>query len=111
MWREAALSNPDFYLLANDAYTHGMRDFNYGYEAARRGIKVIQSADFLGECARNPIQGTWRDRSLPRKERWRQLQSPKGLPFQEWMSFNRRNSGWRWPIRTVSPYIRVLLGL
>ena len=97
--------------MLHDAYTHGMGDFDYGYQATRRGIKVVQSAEFLGECPRNPMQGSWRDKSLDRKQRMRILASPKGLPFREWMIFNRRNAGWMWPIRTVSPYVRVVLGL
>jgi len=95
----------------HDAYTHGMGDFDYGFTATRSGIKIVQSANFLGECKRNPISGSWRDRSLTTVERWKQLHSPKGLPLREWMEFNRRNAGWIWPIRTLTPSIRVLLGL
>lgn len=96
--------------IFHETYTHGMGDFDYGYAATRRGILVIQSADVLGECERNALAGSWRDRSLSRATRWEILRSPKGLPFREWMSFNRRNAGWLWPIRTVSPYVKVLLG-
>lgn len=96
--------------MLHDAYTHGMGDFDYGYQTSRRGIRVMQSAGFLGTCSRNPIAGSWRDRKLSRIQRLRILRSPKGLPFREWLAFNRRNSGWKWPIKTISPYIRVLLG-
>jgi GT2 family glycosyltransferase len=96
--------------IFHETYTHGMGDFDYGYAATRRGIRVIQSAEFLGECERNALAGSWRDRSLSRATRWNILRSPKGLPFREWMTFNRRNAGWVWPIRTVSPYVKVLLG-
>ncbi len=95
----------------HDAYTHAMGDFDYGFTATKRGIRVIQSACFLAECARNTDSGTWRDRSLPKARRWKLLNSPKGLPFREWVEFNRRNSGWIWPYRSVSPYLRVLAGL
>lgn len=97
--------------ILHDAFTHGMGDFDYGYQATRRGIKVVQSSGFVGECERNPEAGTWRDRSQGRRKRWKQLAGPKGLPFREWMTFNRRNSRWQWPLRTISPYIRVILGL
>lgn len=97
--------------MLHDAYTHGMGDFDYGYQAGRRGIQILQSPDFLGTCPRNPMEGSWRDRSLGRMARLRILASPKGLPFREWLVFNRRNSGWMWPVKTLSPYIRVLLGL
>ncbi len=49
-------------------------------------------------------------RTLPRHERWRRLQSPKGLPFREWCLYNRRNAGWIWPWRCLSPWLRILLG-
>jgi GT2 family glycosyltransferase len=96
--------------LFHSAYTHGMGDFDYGYQASRRGIHVLQSQRALGTCQQNGINGTWRDRSLSRYRRLCLLQSPKGLPFKEWVVFNRRNSDWRWPIRSVSPFFRILLG-
>jgi GT2 family glycosyltransferase len=97
--------------MFHEVYTHGMGDFDYGFEAGRRGIPVLASARFLGQCPRNCNEGTWRDSSLPRSQRWRKLRGPKGLPFREWLIYNRRNSGWLWPWRSISPYLRVLAGL
>lgn len=92
------------------AYTHGMGDFDYGFQASRKGIKILQSAELLGTCPRNSAAGTWRDPSLPRRERIRKLQSPKGLPWKEWVIYNHRNAGWIWPWRCVSPFLRILMG-
>jgi GT2 family glycosyltransferase len=97
--------------MLHGAYSHAMGDLDYGYLAKRHGIKIIQSPEFLGTCPRNSRQNTWMDRSLGRRKRLRLLRSKKGLPFSEWMTYNRRNAGWSWPWKTVSPYIRVLLGL
>jgi GT2 family glycosyltransferase len=97
--------------LLHEVYTHGMGDFDYGYEATRRGIQVVQSASFLGTCSRNDDKGTWRDRSLARAKRWQLLRTPKGLPFREWLVYNSRNAGWKWPVKTLSPYLRVLFGI
>lgn len=97
--------------ILHGAYTHGMGDFDYGYQASRRGITVVQSARTLGSCGRNSHKGSWRDRTLSRAERWKRLNSPKGLPFREWMEFNRRNAGLLWPLRAITPSIRVMLGL
>lgn len=97
--------------MLHPAYTHGMGDFDYGLTARRNGIDVIQTPLSVGTCARNPVEGTWRDKSLSRRARWRMLHSPKGLPFREWMIYNRRNSGWMWPLRTITPSIRVIMGL
>lgn len=96
--------------MFHHAFTHAMGDTDYGYQATKRGIKLLQSGRPLGTCSQNPVERTWRDRSLPRLKRFKILQSPKGLPFWEWMDFNRRNTGWKWPYYTVSPILRILLG-
>ena len=93
------------------AYTHSMADYDYGFEAGRAGIEILQTPAFIGTCSRNSTAGTWCDRSLPRAKRLRLLREPKGLPLRAWTIYNRRNSGWRWPLCSVSPYVRVLLGL
>ena len=96
--------------IFHPAYSHGMGDFDYGYLATRRGIRIFQSAQMLGTCPRNSNAGTWLDLSLSRLERIRKLQSPKGLPWKEWVVYNRRNAGWIWPWRCVSPFLRILCG-
>jgi GT2 family glycosyltransferase len=95
----------------HSAYTHGMGDYDYGYMAGRHGMSILQSSRTLGTCKLNPPGGNWHDATLSRRQRLRLLQGPKGLPFREWVTYNRRNSGWRWPIRSIAPYVRILLGL
>jgi len=96
--------------MFHSAYTHAMGDFDYGMEARRRGIRVIQMARPVAFCLGNSDKGTWRDRSLGLKERFRRIISPKGLPPREWLVYTWRNEGWFWPLRFLSPYIRILLG-
>lgn len=91
-------------------YTHSMGDYDYGYLAARKGVTILRSMEFLGDCPSNPIRGTWRDRDLPRLQRLKRLQHVKGLPFREWITFVRRNFGWKWPYYAMSPFCRILLG-
>jgi GT2 family glycosyltransferase len=95
----------------HDKYHHAMGDYDYGFQARRKGIEIWVSGNVLGTCAPNSEKGTWRDRSLSRRERFRKLNSPKGLPWAEWLEYNRRNYPWTWPWRTISPYLRVALGL
>lgn len=95
--------------LSSD-YTHSMGDYDYGYLAARKGVVILRSKEFLGDCPSNPIRGTWRDRDLPRLQRLKRLQHVKGLPFREWITFVRRNFGWKWPYYAISPLCRILLG-
>ena len=94
----------------HSAFQHAMGDFDYGFQAARRGIAIIQTPNFVGTCPHNSTSGTWRDKSLPRLMRLRLLQSPKGLPWRQWLDYNRRNTGWIWPYRCISPFLRILLG-
>jgi GT2 family glycosyltransferase len=91
-------------------FTHGMGDFDYGFQATKKGIAVIQTGAPVGTCKTNPKEGTWGDRSLPRLRRLQLLESPKGLPFKEWFVFIVRNNGWRSPYYIFSPIIRILLG-
>jgi len=93
----------------HSAYTHAMGDYDYGFEATRHGIPIIQTPHPVGFCDDNPVQGTWRDRSLSVGKRLKLLQSPKGLPWKEWLTYTRRNEGLLWPWRFVSPIVRILL--
>jgi len=93
------------------AYTHQFGDFDYGYQASRLGFNVLQTATHVGSCSENPTRNTWRDRTLPRAERLRLLETPKGLPWKEWWEYNWRNSGWKAPFRCVNPWLRILLNL
>ena len=93
------------------AYTHAMGDFDYGFTASRLGVKILQAGHVLGTSKPNPEVRTWRDKSLTRRERFRLLWcSPKGLPFLEWLIYARRNEGFLWPYRAISPALRILAG-
>lgn len=92
------------------AYTHGMGDFDYGFQASRRGIQVLQTPGFVGACSHNSPGGSWLDRTLSRRERLKRLHSPKAHPWKEMVAYHRRNTGWLWPYRCITPYLRILLG-
>jgi GT2 family glycosyltransferase len=97
--------------IFHEAYTHAMGDFDYGFEAGRAGMPVLLAPHILGTSAPNPTTGTWRDTGLDRVQRLRLLlRDPKGLPFGEWVTYCRRNRGWQWPWRAVSPILRILAG-
>jgi GT2 family glycosyltransferase len=94
----------------HERYTHGMGDYDYGWQATRRGIKLVQTGKYIGTCMLNSTGETWRDRTLPRRKRLQLLESPKGFPFRERVCFNFRNSGWKWPLYVLSPLIRIVFG-
>jgi GT2 family glycosyltransferase len=90
-------------------FHHHFGDLDYGFRARRAGFAVVIAPGFLGECGTNSRQGTWRDAALPFKKRWKNLHSPKGQPFGQWVLFTRRHYGWRWPLYAVSPYVKTVL--
>lgn len=92
-------------------YTHSMGDFDYGLEAGRRGIPIVVSDFFVGECIKNSTEKTWRDIHLSRRERIKKKETPKGLPWREWFYFVKKNFGFISAcVSTVIPYIKILIG-
>lgn len=90
-------------------YTHGMGDFDYCLRAKAAGISVWVAPGFVGECSRNSITETCRDRSLPLRERLEKMSKPTGLPpAREWLSFTRRHGGFVWPFYWLRTFLRIL---
>lgn len=77
----------------SETFTHGMADYDFAIRANRLGIEVLLGDDWVGECARNPVDGTWRDRRLTRRERLRHMLQPTGVPPVEWAIFCWRSGG------------------
>jgi GT2 family glycosyltransferase len=89
-------------------FRHQFGDLDYGLRARRAGFDVVVAPGYAGECLPNSPSGTWRDSSLTFKQRWKNLMSPKGVPFGEWLLFTRRHYGWKWPYYAVSPYLKTI---
>lgn len=98
-------------LLGNldSTFAHAMGDIDYGLRARKAGIKSCVVPGFIGTCDKNPITGTFNDRSLPTRERWNKMMQPKGLPPSSWLVLTRRHGGLLWPLYGVWPYVKVLL--
>jgi GT2 family glycosyltransferase len=89
--------NGNVVLVGHDAYArlgglstsfrHGFADFDYALRANRLGLDVLLSRTPVGSCPRNLVTGTWRDESLPRRQRVRLMCSPTGMPPREWAVF------------------------
>lgn len=92
-------------------YTHAMGDFDYGFRLKQAGIELRVSDQYVGLCSDNPAQGTWSDPSLPRAERFRLKETPKGLPFREWFYYLKKNYNLLTAaLYSVIPYLRILIG-
>lgn len=94
----------------DNAYTHSMGDFDYGLEAGRRGISIVVSDFFVGECNKNSDERTWHDVSLSRRERIKIKETPKGLLWKEWFYFLKKNYCLGTAILyTINDYMKILL--
>lgn len=90
-------------------FEHAMGDTDYGLRALARHWPVVVAPGFVGNCGRNPIEGTFMDTRLSRRERWRRMLDRKGLPPRSWAHLCRRHGGPLWPLRFAWPYLQVLL--
>jgi GT2 family glycosyltransferase len=88
-------------------YVHAAGDFDFGFQARKRGVRLVVAPGFVGTCNRNPVRGTWKDDALPFAKRWRNLTGIKALPPKAWFHFCRRNAGLLWPLVFVSPYLKL----
>ncbi len=96
----------------DNRYAHAAGDFDYGFSLSRAGAPIYTSSFYVGRCNRNSTQGTWSDKSLPRLERLRKKESPKGLPLGSWLHFLHKNFGMKQVIlHGFTPYVKILLGL
>lgn len=87
-------------------FPHSYADDDYGLRATRLGIAVLQAPGFLAECPPNPgsirpARGT---------QAWRDLQSPKGLPWRAQARFLRRHGPFWWPAILAGQYAARLVG-
>ncbi|MGB3300178.1 MAG: glycosyltransferase family 2 protein, partial [Phormidesmis sp.] len=92
----------------DSAFSHGIGDIDYGLRARRAGCNIWVAPGFLGECKNDSAQTKpWRQSHLGFYERFRRLNQPKGLPFNERKVFMQRHAGWLWPFYWGLPYARI----
>jgi GT2 family glycosyltransferase len=88
-------------------FPHAYADFDYGLRARRAGFRVVVAPGNVGTCRRNTDAGTFRDTSLSLGQRWKLVQSPKGLPLRSHARYLRRHGGRLWPVFWLAPYAKL----
>lgn len=91
-------------------FEHAMGDTDYALRARRAGITILQTGRFVGDCSRNAVRGTLRDRAAPLRQRLTDAMSRKGLPPRSWWTLCRRHGGLLWPAHFAWGYTKVILG-
>lgn len=90
-------------------FEHAMGDTDYTLRVRQAGFSVYVASGVIGYCTKNPVKGTFNDKSLSFSQRWQAIISRKGLPTKSWLQFTRRHGGLLWPMYFVWPYFRVLV--
>ena len=96
----------------DEKYTHSIGDFDYGFEAKKKGYVIKVSDKYVGECPDNPVKSNnnWRNTELSRKRRIQLKESPKGLPFGEYYHYLLKQYNFITAIAySIMPYIRIIL--
>lgn len=92
-------------------YSHSLGDYDLGFKLVREGFTLISSSEYIGICEENGFENSWRDPKVPRIQRLKKKESPKGNPHGEWYYFLRKNYGMWIAIKySITPYIRIMLG-
>ena len=90
-------------------FQHGMGDTDYSMRARKLCIRILLTAGYVGNCSKNSLKGSYRDKALPLPERLKQLFSRKGLPWRSWLSMCWRHGGTLWPLHFFWGYFKVIL--
>jgi GT2 family glycosyltransferase len=90
-------------------YCHSMGDTDYGLRAGRLGYSVWLAPGDVGMCTRNSALGTWEDKKLSLRERWKKVISPKGRPPKDWWVYCKRHAGPLWILFWCRPYVGMLV--
>jgi GT2 family glycosyltransferase len=90
-------------------FVHAMGDTDYGLRARKSGIPMWVMPGYAGRCVNDgSMVGGYGDRTLPLALRWKQMLSPKGLPWRPWRILCQRHAGWLWPFFWSWPYLKTV---
>lgn len=102
----AALDRTDFLSVR---FRHRRADFDFGLRLRKSGGRIFTTAEYVGECPRNPELQTDTDARRTFVERWQMFRDVKGEDPAERAEYYRRHAGPLWPIFWALPYGHFLL--
>lgn len=93
----------------NPIFEHAMGDMDYSLRAIKKGIRVIVAPGIHALCKENSPKGSYADKTLSFRMRWKLITDKKGLPIQSWYVFTKEHGGKFWPVHFSWPYIKLIL--
>lgn len=88
-------------------FEHGLGDFDYGQRILSQGGKLFISSEYVGTCENNPVEGTWKDRTLPIKQRIKLMKSKTGLPRYSYKVYLKKWNKKNWLLYYYKPYFDI----
>ena len=74
-------------------FVHGLADFDFGLRLSSKGVTILQTAEYIGVCNRNPNRNGPHDPQLSLKKRYSAVFSSKGNPIGPTLRYTWRHSG------------------
>jgi GT2 family glycosyltransferase len=94
--------------ILSEGYVHGMADFDYTYQASKKGLPVLIVPGILGECDRDHGDTYVKFIELSLRERVKMLYNPVGLDFKSQSYHMRKNFPLRWPFFYLTGWFKTL---
>lgn len=94
-------------------YSHGYGDYDYGWQADRKGVKRYLCSRVVGECPQQPERYRHRLKDLSWWGRLKILFAPNGFNIVDNFTYKRRNFGWLNAVASTGHvlWIRVVKGV
>jgi GT2 family glycosyltransferase len=97
-------------LTIDGGFAHAYADYDFGLRLRQRGGSCYLAAAHYGVCPPNDLVCRQLSPGIPLRERWKFMNSRKGLPLRSQVRYLRRHGGAWWPLFVLTPYLRLLWG-
>ena len=87
----------------NPRFSHSLGDFDFGLRAIKSKINVLITSQVLGSCDLNLNSVFSKKGNL--YERYKYINSPKGIPFKEYVYFNFKHFGIKRALRFIIVFL------
>ncbi len=91
--------------ILSEEYTHGLADYDYTLTVNKAGFNVFVAPGFLGSCVDDHGKN-WKSPATTLQQRIRYLKSPKGLAYNEYMTFIKRHFPWSYPVAFINVWMK-----
>ena len=108
-WNCFLLTKELYYAVGkiDDFYEHSFADYDYSNRIIRKGFHMVVANQYIGTCNRNPIAGTYLDKTLPFKKRCSLIHKRTARPYRSSWHYAKKFYGIFAPLYFLQPYFYV----